>query len=134
MTGDTLAGVARGDVVDAIGDLGMEDTASRAFIAARDRMREVVETVGGDMPAIKGEEIVRDAAGDAEQRAARTFDVTPLAVSAAAHRRWGHGLTAERDARVADRTGGQTSARSLQAVRGHVTRELLTELQTELGG
>jgi hypothetical protein len=68
------------------------------------------------------------AAGDAEQIAARRLGVPILAVVAAALATWGHGLTEERDARAAQRVGPGGSARSVQAARGHITRELYGEL------
>jgi hypothetical protein len=68
------------------------------------------------------------AAGDAERIAARRLGVPFTAVVAAALATWGHGLTEERDARAAQRAGPGASARSAQAARGHVTRELYREL------
>lgn len=67
---------------------------------------------------------------DAVQRAARKLGVTAERLEAAASRRWGRGLLAERDARMAART---EPAGDERAVRGHVTRQLLTELAEELG-
>lgn len=67
-------------------------------------------------------------AGDAEQIAARRLGVPHVAVVAAALATWGHGLTEERDARAAQRIGPGASARSAQAARGHITRELYGEL------
>jgi transcriptional regulator with XRE-family HTH domain len=70
-----------------------------------------------------------EAVGDAERKAARRLGVDPVALSAAAHRTWGRSFVAERDAGAAEfeRAAG-TARRSLQAVRGHVTRMLLAEL------
>ena len=68
------------------------------------------------------------AAGDAERIAARRLGVPFAAVVAAALATWGHGLTEERDTRAAKRAGPGASARSAQAARGHVTRELYGEL------
>jgi transcriptional regulator with XRE-family HTH domain len=68
------------------------------------------------------------AAGDAERIAARRLGVPFAAVVAAALATWGRGLTEERDARAAERAGPDASARSAQAARGHVTRELYGEL------
>src|SRR5262249_9471208 len=82
-----------------------------------------------------------EALQDAEQKAARALRVSPGAVVEAAHQRWGRGFTAERDRRVGAYTAPMLKQdpdearrpewpRRLQAIRGHITRELLEELQT----
>lgn len=70
-----------------------------------------------------------DAADDATVKAARRLEVAPEAVVDAAYECWGQRLTAERDARVASQAAEGASARTLQALRGHVTRDLLEELR-----
>jgi transcriptional regulator with XRE-family HTH domain len=72
---------------------------------------------------------ISDALGEAETHAAAKFGVTPAMLALAARKRWGRSLTAERDRRLADlgHTGAET--RRLQALRGHITRELLEELR-----
>jgi transcriptional regulator with XRE-family HTH domain len=72
------------------------------------------------------------ARGDAERKAARKLGVEPLRLSAAAHGRYGRSFTEERDARVADQAPADASPRSLQALRGHVTRAMLAELAPAL--
>ena len=67
---------------------------------------------------------------DAERKAAKKLRTTPGALREAAVAAWGRRLAVERDARV---TASEGSARSLQALRGHVTRELLGELSEALG-
>jgi transcriptional regulator with XRE-family HTH domain len=69
-------------------------------------------------------------AGDAEARAARRLGRKPVEVARAAYRLWGRSLVAERDHRLQLDEG--VGARSLPALRGHVTRQLLDELRTEL--
>lgn len=71
---------------------------------------------------------VVEAVGDAERKAARHLGVDPVAVSAVAHKRWGRSFTAVRDARAAALAEEGAGRRALQALRGHVTRQLLTEL------
>lgn len=83
-------------------------------------------TVGG---AEDAEEAAR---GDAERKAARKLGVEPLALSVAAHGRYGRSFTEERDARVAEHAPADASPRSLQALRGHVTRAMLAELAPAL--
>jgi transcriptional regulator with XRE-family HTH domain len=65
----------------------------------------------------------------AEVKAAQALGVGRADLNMAARRLWGRGLTAERDRRLAEATGDrEVSARSRQAMRGHVTRQLLAEL------
>lgn len=72
-----------------------------------------------------------DKLADAEQKAARRLRTFPLAVAAAARKRWGRSFSEERDHRVnADLPEG-AAARTRQARRGHVTRALLDELRLE---
>ncbi len=70
------------------------------------------------------------AAGEAEQKAARKIGVDAQVLTAAAIRLWGHSLTVERDARLGN--VGSKSTRSIQALRGRVTRNLLEELEPAL--
>jgi hypothetical protein len=69
--------------------------------------------------------------GDPERYAARKLGTTPERINLAALALWGRTLAEERDHRV-KQEGDDTSARGLQALRGHVTRDLMTELDTEL--
>lgn len=93
---------------------------------------------GLDVPALRPPEGLGDAfraakldAGQlVEQRAARRLGVSPLRAALMARDRWGHGLTVERDQRVAevlDDGGGDR-----RAVAGHVTRALIAELRSAL--
>lgn len=66
-----------------------------------------------------------------ERTLAKALGVTPLAVAEAAFALWGHGLTEEREERLS-KDPTQTR-RTLQALRGHVTRDLREELALELG-
>jgi transcriptional regulator with XRE-family HTH domain len=66
----------------------------------------------------------------ADQKAACVLCVSVDELQAAATRSWGHSLAAERDQRLEERLGErQVSPRSRQALRGHITRELLAELR-----
>jgi hypothetical protein len=69
--------------------------------------------------------------GEAERHAARRLGTTPDSINLRAVSRWGRTLAEERDARVAERAA-DASPRQLQALRGHVTRELLTELASDV--
>src|SRR5579884_968483 len=70
--------------------------------------------------------------GEAEEKAARKFGVNVETLVKAAQRRWGRSMSAERDARVADMAPEGIAPRSRQALRGQVTRQLLTELEPAL--
>lgn len=67
--------------------------------------------------------------GDAEQKIGRRLDVTPEVVAEAAHKLWGRSLTDERDRRVGEQASEDATPRTLRALRGHVTRALLAELE-----
>lgn len=66
---------------------------------------------------------------DAAWNAARHFHVPMEAISKAAEQLWRHPLSVERDRRILE--SGQ-SGRTLQALRGHVTRQLFRELAPQL--
>lgn len=69
--------------------------------------------------------------GDAERHAARKLGTTPERVNLAAMRRWGRTLAEERDHQLGEHAG-EAPARRRQALRGHITRELITQLEAEL--
>ena len=66
---------------------------------------------------------------DAEIKAARRLGTTPDAIATAAEKLWKHSLDAERDQRVMEQASPDASARTIQALRGHVTRTLLEKLR-----
>ena len=70
--------------------------------------------------------------GDTEKKAARKLGVTPETVAEAAEALYGRSLADERDERVKRRAPADTTPRTLQALRGRVTRTLLDELQPTL--
>jgi hypothetical protein len=79
--------------------------------------------------------IGRDAADDATRKLATVLGVPPLAVALAARACWNGvwGLTAEREHRLAGMLPGaerdHTPRRKIQALRGHITRQLLEEVR-----
>lgn len=73
-------------------------------------------------------QVLEDAAGAAEQQAARRSRMSAFAVALAARKLWNCSLTEQRERRLAEERRGATSARRLQALRGHHTRALLVEL------
>jgi hypothetical protein len=72
-----------------------------------------------------------DEISDVERHAARKLGSTPELVNAAAILLWGHSLTRERDQRLSEQAK-HLPARSRQALRGHITRDLIRELQAQL--
>lgn len=65
---------------------------------------------------------------DAERKAAIRLGMTPEAVMRRGRGRWGQSLDDERDQRLGDTS--QVPARTVQARRGHLTRQLIAELST----
>lgn len=81
------------------------------------------------VPRTRKARLAEEALGAAETKAAAALGVSPLEVVKAARKRWRHSLTMEREKRVLPAAGAsQKGARTLQALRGHVTRALLEEL------
>lgn len=72
--------------------------------------------------------------GEPERRAGRDLEIGAVEVSKLAQHLWSRTLKEEREARVQERVEAGASRRTLQAVRGHVTRELLAELREARGG
>ena len=110
----------------------LEIPATRAIRAFRDRVAEEAALYSRLLPKRTTmrelEAIERDATGIAERKAAARFAIDPRHLAIAAYSLWGRSLTAERDARVHERACDE-EPRTVQAVRGHVTRELLRELE-----
>jgi hypothetical protein len=72
-----------------------------------------------------------DKLGEPEEHAAKRLRTFPLAVAAAARKRWDRSFTEERDRRVTEQAPAGATLRTLQALRGHVARGLLEELREE---
>jgi len=72
--------------------------------------------------------LMGDEFDEANQKAARRLMVPAGAVAHAARQLWGRSMTAERDARAAELTPKRATPRSVQAIRGGVTRKLIDEL------
>jgi len=69
--------------------------------------------------------------GEAERHAARKVGTSPEWVNVVALQRWDRTLSQERDRRL-DERHPEATKEQLASLRGHVTRELLTELEHEL--
>jgi transcriptional regulator with XRE-family HTH domain len=71
--------------------------------------------------------LVREGArGEAERKAAQTLKISAPLITAYALRCWGRSLTEERDGRAVEHLA---KGKELRAVRGHITRVLLREIQ-----
>lgn len=104
-----------------------------------ERRRESPEAVAADVARVaaaiepnRNALIARDAAGAAETKVATALGVPAIAVARAARDLWGHSLTAEREARIERESNAATAPRRLQALRGHITRQLVVELTPTL--
>jgi len=73
-----------------------------------------------------------EARGDAEIKVARKLGVTPLAVAIAAQKLWSMSLTLERDTRILVKPEIIGTPQRMQAKRGHMTRQLVKELEPVL--
>jgi transcriptional regulator with XRE-family HTH domain len=121
-----LRGKARPDSVSI--DTSTDSALQSLAIWSKAETRRVERNWPGAKPA----EIVRaerSADDPAEQKAARKLGVRPFDVSMAAFRLWGESLTAHRNALVDDRSTDATPTRSIQAIRGRVTRDLLEQIR-----
>lgn len=104
------------------------DTPSRRRLAESSSLEEWIVS-GPTVPSVLDDPVAVAATGVAEQKAARTLGMDAHELSELAHLCWGQSLTMERDARVADELPKDAPRRTRQAIRGHVTRELLAELK-----
>lgn len=108
--------------------------AARDFSAAPGMLRDAVARLGelaSQLPPDVPYDVVEAASSsvaDADRKAATRLAVDPLVVAVAAQLLWGRSLTDERDRRVRDSAPADASPRSIQAIRGRVTRHLLDEI------
>jgi transcriptional regulator with XRE-family HTH domain len=124
--------------------LNAEGEPTFAGVVPRERTlaerEQIQRAVWPDAPDLEVQEAAREAAGEAERKAATRLGVPAYAIALAARRQWHRSLTSERDRRVAERPfdgdeveeetyDPRTSQARRQAIRGHVTRALLSELQ-----
>lgn len=92
------------------------------------RIKTAIER-GGLEPTLLSYLKVREGArGEAERKAAQALKISAVDITAYALRLWGRSLTEERDTR-ADEHASQ--GKETRAVRGHITRALLRDIQDE---
>ncbi len=105
--------------------------ASRLNEALRLKVRQV-SAVWPDASIGQVADVEQQSTGDVERKAASKYGLSVNVVTIAARAQWGRTMTAERDARLTDRAEPDASPRTVQALRGHVTRQLLSELAPKL--
>jgi len=95
-------------------------------MAERENIRQAIWPEASEIDII---EAAHDAAGEAEQKAALRLQVPAFAIALEARRRWQRSLSVERDRRLAGQASETGDRRTVQAIRGHITRALLAELE-----
>jgi hypothetical protein len=90
------------------------------------KLERLARLAGGDTTS-KAVDAAQTAAGEAEERAARTLGINRSDVALLSAGLWGHAMTTERDSRVGD---APTASRA--QLRGRVTRQLVAELRERL--
>ena len=89
------------------------------------RIKEAI-TFSGLEPTLLSYLKVREGArGEAERKAAQASKFPAVEITALAIRLWGQSMTEERDARAREQT---TKGKETRAVRGHITRTLLRDI------
>lgn len=86
---------------------------------------QVQKWLGADLPRTRSSRRAR--VGDADLNVARALNLSVPEVTARAERLWGRTITEERELRLRQ-AQVDTDRRGVQAVRGHITRALMTEL------
>lgn len=124
LLGDT---VHRGQVVRLVVPQHEHAATRRAFRNRGEDQRSASLRVGN----VASELVAATAAGEteAEQRIARRLGEPREVLTRVYARLWGRSLSAERDARVADALPPGTDPRTVQAKRGRITRDLMSEVE-----
>lgn len=114
----------------------MSDGVTASLVTVQDVLqgKERKATMVWDRPAGQKmfNERVRFAREEADRAVARKLGISTADVTRIAKRRWQSTLTEERDRRVNERLGDTASPRKIQAVRGHVTRELTNDIEAAI--
>jgi hypothetical protein len=108
-----------------------------AEICVGDRLKETEDSADRLLADYRGASTQAQPATQAEQKAARALDVSLATLRLKAKQRWGRSFDEERDQRVQElqateieQGGLGLTRRGVQALRGHVARELYAELQS----
>jgi hypothetical protein len=107
---------------------------ARALAAQGDRAVQKLKLAHQIWPQAKSRDVIaaeRAAHGEAERNVAKKLGGQPFEVAIAALAQWGCSLSEERDRRVSARAN-TIIPRSVQAFRGHITRELAAQVEVLL--
>lgn len=92
------------------------------------RIKEAVTRGGLEQTLLSYLKIREGARGEAERKAAQTLKIAAVDITGLSLRLWGKTLTEERDARAQEQAD---QGKEQRAVRGHITRALLRDIQDE---
>jgi len=92
------------------------------------RIKEAISESGLEPTLLSYLKVREGARGEAERKAAQTLKWPAVRITALAIRLWSRSLTEERDARAEELA---SEGKETRAVRGHITRQLLLEIQNE---
>lgn len=93
------------------------------------RLVDDAEYVATQVPVVEdGRAVITET----DERFARRLRVSAEVVQDIAHQLWGQSVTVERDNRTAARLTGCANRRSVQAIRGHVSRDLYAEIDAAI--
>lgn len=123
---ELLSGADAFDVEVHLSAAGVAPLDALMALDARKARRRIQELGLGSVRSSEAEAVER-ASGESERKAARSLGEDETVFVLLSSRLWGRSLSEERDARVAEGLPSDASARTTQARRGHVTRELIAE-------
>lgn len=92
------------------------------------KIRDAIEFSGLEPTLLSYLKVREGARGEAERKAAQAMKRPAVEITALAIRLWSRSLTEERDARAEEQT---SAGKEMRAVRGHITRALLQEIENE---
>ncbi|MFD9486266.1 helix-turn-helix domain-containing protein [Streptomyces sp. NPDC059991] len=117
--------------VQAMPEQAVEITESAALVNRTSDFLAEVQRSGWADPVLVERAVA--SVGEAERHVARKVGTSPEWVNLVALQRWDRTLSQERDRRLQQRLPAASQGQ-LTSLRGHITRELLTELEHDLRG
>ena len=90
------------------------------------RIKEAISFSGLEPTLLSYLKVREGARGEAERKAAQTLKRPAVEITALALRQWSRSMTEERDARAKEQT---SEGKETRAVRGHITRKLLGDIE-----
>jgi transcriptional regulator with XRE-family HTH domain len=92
------------------------------------KIKEAISSSGLEPTLLSYLKVREGARGEAERKAAQAMKFPAVDITALALRLWNRSLTEERDARAEVQT---TAGKETRAIRGHITRTLLRDIENE---